>query len=168
MTVATAVNSTWIVTELMKLHDAERALSDCAKARAEGPPDEALGVVYHEISAADERHAAAIETIATRYGYTPSRGTSTGIGEALGRLKEKVVGLGSDPMERMAADLRAKAEAIHWYTAWIHTFEVIGDTKSGQELSAVLAEEQAHRDALQGGFNRLVEQSAQGEKATSK
>jgi hypothetical protein len=168
MATASPVNRTWITSELVKLLEIERALADGAKARADSPPDPSLGVVYREIAAADERHAAAVETIATRYGHTPARGVGGGVGEALGRLKEKVGELGSGPLDRLARDLAAKAEAIHWLAAWVGTLEALGDAASARELAAVLAEEQRHRDALQAGLNRLVEVEARGAGDTPK
>src|SRR6185437_6220355 len=102
--------------EFSKGIDAEQALVDEAKARAESPPDPSLGVLYHEIAEADERHRSIVETIATRYGHTPSRSMTGGIGETIGRLKEKVSEMGSSPMQRIAHDLAAKANVIHWST----------------------------------------------------
>jgi hypothetical protein len=157
------VNREWIASEFTKGVDAERSLAADAKARAESPPDPMLSVLYHEIAAADERHVTVVEAIATRYGHTPERGAGGGVGEALGRLRDKVVGMGSSPLDRLAADLSAKGEVVHRHTAWVHTFEAIGDADSARELAAVLAEERAHRDALQEGLNRLVERAARGE-----
>jgi hypothetical protein len=168
MATASTVNRPWIASELVKLLDIERALADGAKARADSPPDPSLGVVYREIAAADERHVAAVETIATRYGHTPARGVGGGVGEALGRLKEKVGELGSGPLDRLVHDLAAKAEATHWLVAWVGTLEALGDEASARELAAVLAEEQRHRDALQAGLNRLVEATASGAGDTPK
>src|SRR5262245_52004611 len=116
MASATICNRDWIAAEFSKGIDAIQALLDEAKARAQAPPDASLAVVYHEIAAADERHRAIVETIATRYGHTPSRSVAGGIGETLGRLKERVSEIGSSPMERVAHDLAAKANAIHWGT----------------------------------------------------
>jgi bacterioferritin (cytochrome b1) len=164
MAVATELHRTWIISELVSLVEAERSMAEGTQARAESPPDVTLGVVYHEISAADLQHAVAIETIATRYGHTPVRGKEGGIGEAIGRFKKKVSEMGSDPLECITADLAAKAEAIQRYIAWVHAFEAIGDIPSGREIAGVLAEEQAHHDFLQSGSNRLVEQAARGEK----
>ncbi len=58
--------------------------------------------------------------------------------------------------------LKPLAQSVHWHAAWVHAFEAIGDSESARELSAVLAEEQAHRDALQQGLNRVAEQHARG------
>ena len=66
------------------------------------------------------------------------------------------------PLQRLSHDLVNKANAIHWYTAWIQTFQAIGDAESSRELSAILTEEKAHRDALQEGLNRMVTQGATG------
>ena len=73
--------------------------------------------------------------------------------------------MGATPMEQVAHDLAIKANAIHWYTAWIHAFQALGDAESARELSAVLTEEVAHRDALQLGLNRMVEQGRAGRRA---
>jgi hypothetical protein len=121
-----------------------------------------MSVLYYEIAAADERHATIVETIATRYGHTPSQAAGGGIGEALGHLRDKFVGLGSDALDQLILDVTAKARSVHWHTAWVHVFGVIGDSDSARELAAVLSEEQAHRDALQQGLNRMVEQRARG------
>ena len=160
---ATTPQRDWIATEFSKGVDAEQALIEEARARAQSPPDPSLQVIYHEIAAADERHKGVVETIATRYGHTPTRSVAGGIGETLGRLKDKVGAIGSTPLQILAGDLSAKAHAIHWYIAWIHAFEWIGDADSARELAAVLAEETSHRDALQAGLNRLVAAGASGE-----
>jgi hypothetical protein len=157
-----AIDRAWIASELVKGVHAERSLSNDAKARAESPPDPVLSVLYHEIAAADERHAATVETIAARYGHTPSQSAGGGLGRALGQLRDKFVGLGSDLLDQMLLDVTAKAQSVHWHTAWVHVFEAIGDSESARELSAVLSEEQTHRDALQQGLNRVIEQQARG------
>jgi hypothetical protein len=158
-----SIDRVWIAQELVKGIDAERSLATDAKARANSPPDAVLSVLYHEIAAADERHATIVETIAARYGHTPSQATGGGgIGRALGQLRDKFVGLGSDVWDRLILDVTAKAQSVHWLTAWAHAFEAIGDSESAHELSAILAEEQAHRDALQQGLNRVIEQHARG------
>jgi len=159
----TTINRDWIAAEFSKGIDAEQALMDEAKSRADSPPEASLGVLYHEIAAADERHRTIIETIATRYGHTPSRSVAGGIGETLGRLKDKVGELGSTSLQRLGHDLMGKANSIHWCTAWIQTFEAVGDAESARELSAILTEEKSHRDALQEGLNRMVTQGATGE-----
>ena len=164
----TSVQRDWIAAEFSKGVDAEQALVDEAKARADAPPHPSLQVLYHEIAAADERHRSIVETIATRYGHTPSRSMAGGIGETLGRLKDKVGEMGAGPMQRVSHDLTAKANAIHWYTAWVHAFETIGDVESARELAAVLTEESSHRDALQEGLNRIVARGAHGEDPASK
>ena len=119
-------------------------------------------MLYHEISAADERHAAVIERIATRYGHTPGTPATTGISEALGQIKDRFAKLGSSPVDQLSADLQAKARSVHWLTAWAHALKKIGDTASARELSAVLKDERTHEDALQQGLNRMVEQLALG------
>jgi hypothetical protein len=156
MAAANTINRAWIAAEFSKGLDAEESLVDEANARAESPPDESLGVLYHEIAVADERHRQIVETIAVRYGHTPSRSLSGGIGETLGRLRDKVSSIGSTPLQLVGQDLAAKANVIHWCTAWVHAFETLGDAESARELSAVLTEEKSHRDALQEGLNRMV------------
>ena len=160
MAQATSIDRAWIASEFVKGIDAERSLAADAKARGDSPPDSALSVLYHEIAAADERHATVVEKIATRYGHTPSRSAGGGMGRAWGQLKEKIGGLGSNALDLLSGDLTAKADTVHWHTAWVHAFGAIGDTESARELSAVLTEEKAHRDALQEALNRLVEQGA--------
>lgn len=161
-TVAVAVDRDWIGVEFAKGIDAEHSLAANAKARAESPPDPTLGVLYHEIAAADERHVVIVETVAARYGHTPSRSVSGGVGETLGRLRDKVVGMSSSPLDFLSHDLTSKSLAIHWYIAWVHAFEAIGDTESSKELAAVLNEEKTHLEALQQAFNRMLEQHAHG------
>jgi hypothetical protein len=163
MAIGPTSNRDWIAAQFSKGIEAEQALADDAKATAESPPDPDLGVLYHEIAAADARHRMIVETIATRYGHTPSRSAAGGIGETLGRLKGKVSELGTSPLQRLGRDLKAKANAIHWYTAWVQAFLTIGDAESARELTAVLAEEKAHRDALQESLNRMVTRGATGE-----
>jgi len=166
MATAPTINRAWIVAEFSKGIEAEQTLKDEAKSRAESPPDPALAVLYSEIAAADERHSAIIETIATRYGHTPTRSVAGGIGETLGRLKDKVEALGSTPLQRLSHDLMGKANVIHWCTAWIQAFQAVGDEESARELAAILTEERAHRDALQEGLNRMVIRGASTEEAT--
>jgi len=168
MATAPTINREWIAAEFSKGIDAEHALVEEAKSRAESPPDPELGVLYHEIATADERHRSIVETIATRYGHTPSRSVAGGIGETLGRIKEKVGEIGSTALQRLGHDLDAKANVIHWCTAWIQAFQAIGDAESARELSAVVTEEKAHRDALQEGLNRMVLHGAQGEEIAVK
>jgi len=163
MATATTTNREWIAAEFSKGIEAEQALAEESQARAESPPDPELGVVYHEIATADERHRAIVETIATRYGHIPSRNVASGIGETLGRLRGKVSEIGTSPMQRVGHDLCAKENVIHWCTAWVQAFQAIGDAESARELSAILTEEKAHRDALQQGLNRMVTRGALGE-----
>lgn len=160
MATAPTAHREWIATEFSKGIGAEQDLIDEAKARAASPPDLALTVLYHEIAAADERHRTVVETIATRYGHTPTRSMAGGIGETLGRLKDKVGEMGASALQRVSHDLAAKANAIHWYTAWVQTFQSLGDADSARELAVVLDEEKSHRDALQEGLNRMVIQGA--------
>jgi hypothetical protein len=161
LTQACLTDHAWIATELEKGMEAERTLSSEAKAKGDSPPEPALAVLYHEIAAADERHVAVIELIATRYGRTPASPTG-GIGQALGLIKDQFAKIGSSPLDQLSGDLTAKGRSIHWLTAWVHAFEAIGDTASARELSVALTDEEAHRDALQQGFNRMVEQLARG------
>jgi hypothetical protein len=157
-----SVDRLWIAAEFVKGMDAERALGANAKARAEAPPDPALGVLYHEIAEADERHAMILETIATRYGHTPSR-AGGGVGRAWEQLKDKMGKRNSSALDQLSCDQTAKAQSVHWHTAWVHAFGAIGETESARELSVVLAEEKGHVDALQQAFNRMVEQHTRGE-----
>ena len=168
MASASTVNRDWIAAEFSKGIDAEQAMIDEAKGRAESPPEPSLGVLYHEIATADERHRTIVETIATRYGHTPSRSMSGGIGETLGRLRDKVGEMGSSPLQRLGHDLAMKANAVHWSTAWVQAFGTIGDAESARELAAILTEEKSHHDALQEGLNRLIIQGASGEQAVAK
>jgi hypothetical protein len=160
MATAPSVKRDWILAEFSKGIEAEHSLQTHAQATASNPPDPSLGVLYNEIAAAEGRHRLIVETIATRYGYNPGKGTGTGIGGTIERLREKVSELGSTPQQRLEHDLSAKASAIHWCTAWVHAFQAIGDAESARELAAVLAEEKAHHDALQEGLNRLVARGA--------
>jgi hypothetical protein len=157
-----SIDRAWIAAELVKGIDAERSLAVDAQARADSPPDAALSVLYHEIAAADERHVTIVEKIAVRYGQTPSQSSNGGIGQALGHLRDKFAGLGSDALDQLMLDVTAKARSVHWHAAWVHALEAIGDSESARELSTVLNEEQAHRDALQQGLNRMVVQRARG------
>jgi hypothetical protein len=157
-----SIDRVWIAAELVKGINAERSLADDAQARADSPPDAALSVLYHEIAIADDRHATIVEKIAVRYGHTPSPTAGGGIGQALGHLRDRFVGLGSDGLDQLILDVTAKAQSVHWHAAWVHAFGAIGDSESARELLAVLTEEQVHRDALQQGLNRMVEQHALG------
>lgn len=164
------VNKPWIAEQFSKGIVAELELAEKAKQRAEAPPDSSLAVLYHEIASADERHAKLVETVAIRYGHTPTReGSGSGIGHALERIKGKVTGsiASSTPLEKLSHDLAAKANSIHWYHAWIQAFQSLGDVESARELSGILAEENSHRDALQEGLNRMVESGAQSGEASS-
>ena len=142
MAQACSIDRAWIASELVKGIDAERSLAADARSRADSPPDPAPSVLYNEISAADERHATIVEAIAVRYGHTPSKSSGGGIGQALGHLRDRIVGLGSNASDQLCLDVTAKAQSVHWHAAWIHAFGAIGDDASAAELSAVLAEEQ--------------------------
>ncbi|MDB5348785.1 MAG: hypothetical protein JWN86_32 [Planctomycetota bacterium] len=162
MAAMTEIDRPWIQSEFAKLIAAERSLITEAKSRASSPPDPTLGVLYHEIEIADERHLKVLETIAARYGYTPSRSESGGVGETLGRLRDKVSEIGSTPSDLLNRDLQAKSDALHWETAWTQAFVAIGDATSADELSAVLKEDQVHHDALLEGLKHMIEQGARG------
>jgi rubrerythrin len=154
-------NRAWIAEELSKGISAEEDLAEAARQRAAAPPDPSVGALYGEIATADERHRAIVEAIATRFGYTPARSSGGGLGEALSKLRERVTGGGGTALELVGKDLAAKANAIHWYTAWIEAFEAIGEAESAREMAAVRTEEQAHRDALQKALNLLVARGVQ-------
>ena len=156
------IDRAWIAKEFSKGIEAERDMEHSARERSASPPEAALGVLFGQIAEADAKHASTVETVAVRYGHTPSHGGGGGIGETLGRLKDKVTSIGTTPQESLAHDLATKANAIHWYAAWVHTFEAIGDPASARDLSAVLVEETGHRDALQEVLNRMVERGAKG------
>jgi hypothetical protein len=161
MTTAPTARRDWIVAEFSKGIEAEQSLQTHAESSAANPPDPSLGVLYHEIAEDDKRHQMIVETIATRYGYNPAHGTSGGgIGGTFERLKEKVGEIGATPQTRIAHDLAAKADSIHWTTAWVHTFQSLGDTESARELAALLTEEKSHHEALQEGLNRLIAKQA--------
>ncbi len=157
------VDRAWVATEFAKGIDAEKEMARDARIRAETPPEAALGVLYGQIAEADDRHRAVVETVAVRYGHNPGQGLSAGIGEAIGHLKDKVTSIGTSAMEKVAHDLAAKANAIHWYTAWTQAFQSVGDTESARELAAVLTEESSHREALQKCLDRLVERGTRGD-----
>jgi len=163
MATAHQVNREWIASQFSRGIEAERHMEDDARATSASPPDPSLGVLYHEIAEADGRHRKIVETIATRYGHNPSGGRSGGIGGSIQHLRDKVSELGSTPQQRIEHDLSAKASAIHWCTAWVHTFQAIGDAESARELSAVLTEQKVHHDALQEGLNRIIAREAQSE-----
>jgi hypothetical protein len=163
MATTSQINREWIATQFSMGIEAEQRMEADAKATSTSPPDPSLGVLYNEIALADGRHRLIIETIATRYGYNPSKGLSTGIGGSIKHLREKVGEMGSSPHQRIEHDLSAKASAIHWCTAWVQAFQAIGDAESARELAAVLIEQKAHHDALQEGLNRLVSRLALGE-----
>ncbi|HEU5118071.1 MAG TPA: hypothetical protein VFT74_15720 [Isosphaeraceae bacterium] len=153
-------NREWIAAEFSKGIEAEHRLSTEARARAENPPHPSLAVLYNQIADEDERHRAVIETIATRYGHTPSRSAGGGLGETLSRLTDKVTEMNSNAMQLVSGDLAARANAIHWTAAWVHAFEEIGDGESARELASLLTEEKAHQDALQEALNRFVAEGA--------
>lgn len=153
----TSIDRDWITSELDKGLAAERTLAVEARARAEAPPDPTLAVVYSELATAEDRHHLILETIATRYGHTPTRNAGGGLGETFGWLRGKVTELGSSPFDRLTYDLVARASSVLWYTAWVHAFEALGDAESARELAALLTEKEAHCRALQEGLNRLVE-----------
>jgi hypothetical protein len=163
MTQTSTVDHGWIASEFVKGIDAERTLAADAKARADSPPDPSLGLIYHEIAAADERHVGVLQTIATRYGHTPSPVAGGGIGKVWDRVKGAVGKSGSDDLDHLVADLTAKAASVYWHAAWVHAFEALGESASARDLSTVLAEEATHLDALRQAFNRMVERLARGD-----
>ena len=160
-----SIDREWIVAQFSKGIDAEHALESDAESTAKSPPDPSLAVLYHQIAREDKRHAEIIETIASRYGHHPSASKSLGVSGTLEWIKEAVTEIGSTPQQRLEHDLAAKAGSIHWATAWVYTFEQIGDAPSAQELSVVVSEEKAHHDALQQGLNLLLAQGALGQHA---
>ena len=117
-------------------------------------------MLYNQIAEADERHLAIIAPIATRSGHTPTPAGTAGGDQhdasdlAQGQGDRRLGSAAHEP--GVGHDLAAKANAIHWYSAWVHAFEEIGDTESARELAAILTEEKSHRDALQVGLNRLL------------
>jgi hypothetical protein len=163
----TPLDREWMTSELNKGVAAERTLAAEARARAASPPDPALVVAYNELATAEDRHLLILETIAVRYGSTPARDTGGGIGETFGWLRGKVTDLGASPFDRLTYDLVARASSVLWYTAWIHTFEAIGDAESARELTSVLAEKRAHCESLQFGLNRLLEKRVKGTDAAA-
>jgi hypothetical protein len=162
MTSTSGINRGWIATELAKVIASERALAADFNARAESPPDPSLSVLYHEISAADERHVSLLEAIATRYGNIPTRSEGAGAGGPLGWVREKVAGLGASLSDRLSQDLAAKADAIHRQSAWVHAFEALGDEESALALAEAVTADQTHQNALFDALKRFVEQGARG------
>jgi hypothetical protein len=160
MATAPSINRDWIVSEFSKGIEAEQSLQTDAQETASSPPDASLSLLYREIAVADGRHREIVEIIATRYGYNPGHGIGAGIRGALGRERHKLGELGCSPQQRLEHDLSAKASAIHWCTAWVYTFQSIGDDASARELAVVLTEQKTHHDALQEGLNRLVAREA--------
>lgn len=161
-----SIDRDWILAQFSLGIDAEHALHTDALATAKSPPDPSLAVLYHQIATEDERHAAVIETIATRYGYQlASSNAGGGISGTLGRIRDAVSEMGSSPQQRLEHDLSAKSSSIHWATAWVFAFQKIGDTTSADELMTILNEEKAHHDALQQGLNLLLANGAQGKHA---
>jgi hypothetical protein len=155
-----SVDRAWISAELAKGLDAERSLAADFKAKAASPPDPALSVLYHEIAAADERHATLLETIATRYGHTPSRGNGAGIGRLWNSIKDRFAELGSGALDLLNWGLTSKSLSVDWLIAWAHTFEAIGDNDSARDMAKILAEEQTHQQALQQALNQMVQRRA--------
>jgi hypothetical protein len=159
MTMSTPIDRKWITAELVKGLAAERSLAVEAKARALAPPHASLSVIYNELVKAEDRLYSVLEIIATRYGHTPTS-IGGGLSESIGWLRDKVSDLASSPFDRLTDDLLARTTSILWCTAWMHTFEEIGDTASAQELAPVLAEKKTHCEALQAGLNRLLSERA--------
>ncbi len=153
----------WIAAEFSKGINAEERLEADAKTRAQAPPDASLAVFYNDMAAAVARHRAIVEMIATRYGHNPKNSSASGLGAAIRDFKDKVSEMGTTPMQKLAADLASKANAIHWTRAWVDTFESIADSQSARELSVVLTEETSHHETLQRALTKLVLLGAQGE-----
>ena len=122
-----AIHRDWIASQFSKGVHAEMQMASEARERAASPPQPDLGVLYTQIADADVRHRDIVETVAVRYGHTPDRKSGGGIGGTLNRLKDKVASIGSSPLDTVAHDLEAKSNAIHWYAAWVHAFEAIGE-----------------------------------------
>jgi hypothetical protein len=162
MTSNAPVDRGWIAAELARLTAAERSMAVEMKTRADAPPDPSLSVMYHEMAADDERHAIALETIATRYGHTPSRTEGMGVGETLGRIKDRVAALGVSRVDRLAHDLNAKSDVLYRETAWTGVLRAIGDGESSGGMAALVAEDQKHRDALLKTLQRLLAEEAHG------
>jgi rubrerythrin len=161
-----SLNRDWIAEEFAKGIAAEEALSAEAQSRSDAPPDPSLSVLYQEIARADAKHRKIVEAIATRFGHTPNK-AGGGITEAIARLKDKFASMGSSPIELLGHDLASKANAIHWYSAWVSTFKAVGETAFAAELEGILEEEISHRDALQQALNRLVERGARDQTVTN-
>jgi hypothetical protein len=155
-----SVDRAWISAELAKGLDAERSLAADFGAKAVSPPDPVLSVLYHEIAAADERHATLLETIATRYGHTPSRANGVGIGRLWNSVKDRFAELGSGALDLLNWALTSKSLSVQWLTAWAQTFEAIGDTDSARAIARILADEQTHQQALQQALNQMVQRLA--------
>ena len=156
----TTIDRAWIASEFLKMVESERSLLTDAKARAESPPLPGLAVLYHQIAEQDETHVAVLETIATRYGHTPTRSAGSGMGETLGRLKDRIISAGTSPVDLVRQDLASKDQAIDWQSAWADTFEAIEDNESARDLKVLVTADQAHREALLQGLKRLLEQRA--------
>jgi hypothetical protein len=161
-TTATA-DRDWILEQFTKGIDSLESMKTDAQARADSPPDQELALLYSEIAKSVSTHREVVSTIAARYGYTPSRVAGGGIGEAIGRIKDKVGEMRSSALELVGKDLGEKSNAIHWTRAWVEAFAAIGDTQSSLELTTVLTEEERHRDALQKVLGTLVTRGARGE-----
>ena len=161
-----SIRRDWIASEFSKGIQAEADFAETAKLRGASPPTVSLQVLYNEIAIADDRHRSIVETIAARYGHAPSTSMSAGIGQTLGRLKMKVGDMGATPLQLLSDDLATKANAIHWYVAWIKTFESINDASSARELAAVLTEEKAHQNALQEEFEPARSSGRDGSRST--
>ncbi|WZP00465.1 hypothetical protein EP7_002109 [Isosphaeraceae bacterium EP7] len=162
------IDRAWILEQFSKGVDSLDGMKTEAEARAQSPPDAELALLYSEIAKSVARHREVVSTIAARYGDTPSRGAGGGIGEAIGRIKDKVGEMGASSLDLVGKDLGAKSNAIHWSRAWVEAFAAIGDTQSSEELATVLAEEETHRDALQKVLATLVTRGARGELTAKK
>lgn len=157
---STKIDEAWILAHLSKLIDAERAMAATERSRADSPPEPSMVSAYQEASRDDERHAGVLETIAVRYGHTPSRASGGGVGETITRLKDQVSHLTAKSWDVVEADLAAKSAVIGRETVWAGVFEAIGDTESAAELREILDQDRAHADALTDGLTRIAVMTA--------
>ena len=146
-----------ITQEFLKVVEQERVLAAEAKGRAASPPVSSLGVLYHEIAEQDGRHVTVMETVAIRYGHTPSRFSGGGMVETLGRLKDRVSNMGAGATDVIWQDLKAKAEVIQAITQWRDTFQSLGDAESAAELAVLITEDQAQYEALFDALKHMAE-----------
>jgi hypothetical protein len=163
MVTTTTIDRDWLLAELKTLIGDERKLATDVKQRVAAPPVPELEVLYNEMAADDDRHIMALETIATRYGHTPTRSQVAGVGETLGRLTGQVAEIGSNSWDLVARDLAAKTSSMARRAAWVSVFETIGDDQSAGELGRIVADDRAHQDALQNALTRLLSSRVTGQ-----